>query len=68
MEAPERVCIGCGDTEELARLETCTICRKAFCPDCVHRAFGRKFCSHECAQAYWFAGEADDDEDEPPDE
>jgi len=68
MEGPERVCVGCGDTEELARLETCTICRKPFCPDCAHRAFGRKFCSHECARAYWFAGEADDDEDSPPDE
>lgn len=60
----ERVCVGCGDTEEQARLEPCTICRRFFCSDCAHRAgFGRKFCSPECSRAYYFSGETDDDED-----
>lgn len=62
-ETPERVCKTCGDTEEMARLETCGICRASFCPDCAHRAFGRRFCSYECSRAYYFAGEGDDDED-----
>lgn len=60
----ERVCVGCGDTEEQARLENCSICRRPFCADCAHKAaFGRKFCSPECARAYYFTGEPDDDED-----
>jgi hypothetical protein len=64
----ERICVGCGDTEALARLEPCTICRRTFCADCAHKAaFGRKFCSTECAQAYYFTGEPDDDDDEDPD-
>ncbi|HEX2059521.1 MAG TPA: hypothetical protein VHK90_02165 [Thermoanaerobaculia bacterium] len=59
----ERICVGCGDTEEMARLENCSICRRWYCPDCAHRAgFGRKFCSVECSRAYYFAGELDDDE------
>lgn len=62
-EIQEQVCVGCGDTAEQARLELCGVCRKSFCPDCSHRAFGRRFCSHECARAYYFAGDLDDDED-----
>jgi hypothetical protein len=61
----ERVCVGCGDTEEEARLEPCAICRRFFCTDCAHRAgFGRKFCSAECSRAYYFSGDSDDDEDD----
>lgn len=58
----ERRCIGCGDTEEMARLEPCMICKRDFCPDCAHRAFGRRFCSDACARSYWFYGEPDEDE------
>jgi hypothetical protein len=68
MEEAERACVRCGDSEEMSRLETCSICRKPFCPDCAHRAFARKFCSGECARAYWFAGEGDDHEDAARDE
>jgi hypothetical protein len=65
----ERVCVGCGDTEDQARLETCTICHRFFCADCAVRAgYGRKFCSPECTRAYYFAGESDDDEDDESDE
>ena len=64
----ERTCVGCGDTEALARLEPCSICRRLFCADCAHKAaFGRKFCSIECARAYYFTGEPDDDEDHDDD-
>ena len=67
-EAQERICRGCGDTEEQAHLEPCQICNRWFCSDCAHRAaFGRKFCSIECARAYYFAGEPDDADDEDPD-
>jgi hypothetical protein len=65
----ERVCVGCGTTEELARLEQCHICARFFCPDCAHRAgFGRRFCSPECSRAYYFTGEPDDDEDAESDD
>jgi hypothetical protein len=68
-EIGDRVCVGCGDSEENARLETCGMCRRLFCPDCAHRAgFGRKFCSPECGHAYYFAGDFDDDEDAEPDD
>jgi len=67
-EIPERVCVGCRDTEEQTRLEVCGVCRRNFCADCAHRAFGRRFCSHECSRAYYFAGESDDDEDDSHDE
>ena len=63
MSAIERVCVKCGDTEEMARLDRCGICAKFFCPDCAHRAIGgRKFCSPECGRAYYFHGEPDDDD------
>jgi hypothetical protein len=63
-QTAERACVGCGDTEEKVRLEPCQICTRWFCSDCAHRAgFGRKFCSAECARAYYFTGEPDDDED-----
>lgn len=58
----ERVCIGCGVGEELAILERCTICHRAFCPDCAYRSAGRRFCSVECARGYFY-GESDDDEE-----
>ena len=62
-ETTDRACVSCGKTEAEARLETCGIDRRPFCPDCAHRAgFGRKFCSPECARAYYFTGEPDDDE------
>lgn len=65
----ERVCVNCGDTEETARLEACSVCRRWYCPDCAHRAgFGRKFCSAECARAYYFSGEVDEDADELSDD
>lgn len=67
-EIPERVCVGCGDTEEMARLDACTICRKPFCPDCAVRAFGRRFCSTECSHAYYAGESEDDDENAEPDD
>ena len=65
MSDRERICVGCNKTEDLVRLEPCNICGRYFCADCAHRAgFGRKFCSVECSQAYYFIGEeSDDDED-----
>lgn len=62
-----RICVACGAGDDAGRLELCTICRRHFCPDCAHKAgFGRKFCSPECARAYYFTGEPDDDEDAEP--
>jgi hypothetical protein len=61
-EQGERVCIGCGDSDEMARLERCSICLKTFCPDCAYRASGRRFCSTECAREFFY-GDQDDDED-----
>ena len=65
IEPGERVCVGCGDSEEVTRLEQCQICMRFFCSDCTHRAgFGRKFCSPDCARAYYFTGEPDDDDED----
>ena len=61
----ERVCKSCGDTEDLARLERCSICQKDFCPDCAYRATGRRFCSGDCARTFFY-GDLDDDEDIDP--
>jgi len=58
-----RVCVACGDPEENVRFDVCSICRRVVCADCAERAFGRRFCSHECARAYAFAGESDDDDE-----
>lgn len=69
-EAAGKACVTCGASEEVARLEQCNICRRSYCPDCAHRAgHGRRFCSPECARAYYFAGETDDDDEnvEPDD-
>jgi hypothetical protein len=65
MSSVERVCVTCGDTEEMARLERCGVCARYFCPDHYHRALGgRRFCSAACARNYYFHGEPDDDEDD----
>ncbi|HKR64760.1 MAG TPA: hypothetical protein VJZ00_13595 [Thermoanaerobaculia bacterium] len=59
-----RTCVTCGANEDVVRLEPCSICRRSYCADCAHRAgHGRRFCSPECARAYYFAGEPDDNED-----
>jgi hypothetical protein len=63
-ESLERVCKGCGATDEAVRLETCVMCQGFFCSDCAHRAgFGRRYCSSECTRAYYFAGDFEDDDD-----
>jgi hypothetical protein len=60
----ERSCVGCELTGAATHLETCSICGRHYCADCAHKAgFGRRFCSPECARAYYFTGEPDDDED-----
>ena len=65
----ERICVGCGDTEEQAKLEPCPVCYRSFCADCAHRGgFGRKFCSVECGRAYYFSGDPDDDENDAADD
>lgn len=65
MAIAEKVCVGCGVTEEQVRLEKCGICSRFFCVDCAHRAYGgRRFCSPECARGYYFHGEMDDDDNE----
>lgn len=62
---PEKTCVGCAKTEEVVRLERCGVCARYFCPDCAHRAFGgRKFCSPDCARAYFFHGEPEDDDED----
>lgn len=67
-EIHERVCKGCGATDEKIRLEACGMCHSYFCTDCAHRAgFGRKYCSAECTRAYYFAGEPEDDDDDDDD-
>jgi hypothetical protein len=64
----ERICVGCGDTEETSHLETCGNCRRYYCADCAHRSgFGRRFCSPACARAHYFAGEPEDDYSEADD-
>jgi len=66
-EIHDRICVGCGVAQEEAPLELCTICQRHFCPDCAHKGYGRKFCSPDCARAYYFTGETDDDQDLEPD-
>ena len=63
-EVYEQVCVTCGSTGESVRFEICTICNRPYCLDCAYKAgHGRRFCSPDCARAYYFAGELDDDED-----
>ncbi len=57
-----RTCVTCGTTEEEARFERCPVCMKDFCPDCAHRAMGRRFCSAPCARNFFY-GDSDDNED-----
>ena len=62
--AEERQCKGCGDTEEQAHLERCTVCGKWFCPDCSFKQTGRRFCSSACARDFFWGETGDDDEDD----
>jgi hypothetical protein len=67
-ESPQRVCKGCGATDEAVHLEACSMCQGFFCADCAHRAgFGRRYCSPDCTRAYYFAGIEDDDGDDDDD-
>ena len=63
----ERVCVGCGDTEEMSHLEVCALCNRFFCSDCAYRALGRRFCSDKCARGFFY-GDADDDSDSGTDD
>jgi len=68
MSTLERRCIGCEETEETARLERCVTCGRDFCGDCAYRATGRRFCSGECARAFFYGDEDDDENTEPADD
>jgi hypothetical protein len=57
----ERRCVRCGAPEEEKSLDTCSVCLRFFCPDCAHRALGRRFCSAACGQQFFY-GDPDDDE------
>ncbi len=63
MSSAERRCIGCGNSEEMERLERCIACGRDFCPDCAYRAAGRRYCSGQCARNFFY-GDTDDDEDD----
>jgi hypothetical protein len=58
-----RHCVRCGEPEESALLERCVACGKEFCVECAYRATGRRFCSGECARAFFY-GDQDDDEND----
>ena len=64
-DVDERRCVRCGDPEAGA-LERCVGCGKYFCADCAYRSTGRRFCSAECARAFFY-GDSDDDESDVPD-
>lgn len=65
-ESDNRVCVGCGESESVARLEICTMCHRSFCPVCAfHAGMGRRFCTPECGRSYYFAGDPDDFENDP---
>ncbi|MEA2345481.1 MAG: hypothetical protein QOF63_3650 [Thermoanaerobaculia bacterium] len=61
-----RQCIRCGVAEGAALLERCVACGNYFCADCAYRATGRRFCSSECARAFFY-GDGDDDENDDAD-
>lgn len=63
-DTSDQVCVGCGESAESARFDTCATCRRTVCSDCEERAFGKRFCSHNCARAYAFAGDSDDDQND----
>ena len=58
----ERCCVGCGSSDEVARLDRCPICSRYFCADCAYRASGRRFCSDNCARTYNYGDPEDDDQ------
>jgi hypothetical protein len=57
-------CVGCGDNEADSRLERCVQCGRYFCNDCAYRATGRRFCTQQCAHAYFWQAPDDDDDDD----
>lgn len=58
-----KLCNVCGSTSELIQLERCRMCFKWFCTECGYRQSGRRFCSENCAQIYFY-GDMDEDEQE----
>ena len=48
-------CVHCKKSEEETRLSKCPICFKYYCDEHAFVASGRSFCSHFCAEYYFFA-------------
>jgi len=51
-------CGVCG-TELSFALPICPICKKAVCGDCAFRMGGSVFCGSPCANAFFFGGQED---------
>ena len=49
----------CQKNDDDARLDKCPICFKFFCEEHAYLYSGRRFCSKQCAQFFFF-GEDDD--------
>ena len=50
------VCDKCGEEQPIWELTKCHMCGKTACHRCASFAYGRYFCSNQCAQ-YFFYGE-----------
>lgn len=61
-EERERVCSGCGASDDAATLERCRMCYGYFCSDCAHRGLGQRFCSDRCSMEFFYGDSGDDDD------
>jgi hypothetical protein len=54
-------CSKCNQESKILRLVKCAVCFKPVCDECLVRRYAQKFCSHDCAQAFFFGTGEDED-------
>ena len=58
------ICAKCKETSPFLRVLRCVQCFKHMCDRCAVRRYSQKFCSDDCAKAFFF-GTGEEFEDEP---
>lgn len=61
------LCDRCGRMCERIEIQNCPVCKANFCTVCTYRIGSRNYCGRACGDSFFF-GDAEDDENAPPDD
>ncbi len=57
----DEYCVICRQPKYSFAMRTCPMCKKRYCDECEYRMGGNVFCSRDCANMFFFAGEDGDE-------